>query len=200
MWGKTTRIGAWLFDVKAAEGDTFWFALHRQRGNVRVLLHVGEDPSGDRQIIRRGRITMSSENKPDAVATATGIIETLKSNPKALGAAGVAVALVLFLTLKGGDQGEKPAQVAAVSVGQKVTIQNPNIGNTILLSAPGPVALADTDNDKDDMIICRNVASGSTATVNEEAIVNYIPFVKVTLETGECSGKTGWMAKVNIAR
>lgn len=139
---------------------------------------------------------MSSENKPNAAVA--GVIETLKTNPKALAAAGVAVALVLFLVLKGGDQGVKPAQVASINIGQKVTIQNPNIGNTILLAAPGAVGLADSDNDKDDMIICRNVASGSTATVNEETTVNYIPFVKVTLESGECTGKTGWMAKVNV--
>ncbi len=140
---------------------------------------------------------MSSENKPNAALA--GVIETLKTNPKALAAVGVAVFLVLFLLLKSGDQGVKPAKVAAISIGQTVTIQNPNIGNTILLSAPGAVGLADSDNDKDDMIVCRHVVSGSTATFNEETTVNYIPFVKLTLNDGECAGKTGWMAKVNIA-
>jgi len=142
---------------------------------------------------------MSSENKPNTAVA--GLIENLKSNPKALAAAAVAVGLVLFLVIKGGsEEGEKPAKVAAVAVGQKVTIQNPNIGNTILLAAPGAVGLADSDNDKDDMIICRHVGSGTTATVNEESTVNYIPFVKLTLIDGECAGKTGWMAKVNIAQ
>jgi len=140
---------------------------------------------------------MSSENKPNAAVA--GLIETLKTNPKALGAAALAVSLVLFLVLKGGDEGVKQANVAAISIGQKVTIQNPNIGNTILLAAPGAVGLADSDNDKDDMIVCRHVVSGSTATVNEESTVNYIPFVKLTLIDGECAGKIGWMAKVNIA-
>jgi hypothetical protein len=140
----------------------------------------------------------SEENKPNAAVA--GFVETLKTNPKALGAAAVAVSLVLFLVLKGGDEGVKPASVAAVAIGQKVTINNPNIGNTILLAAPGAVGLADSDNDKDDMIICRHVASGSSATVNEESTVNYIPFVKLTLNDGECAGKTGWMAKVNIAQ
>lgn len=141
---------------------------------------------------------MSSENKPNAALA--GLVETLKTNPKALAAAGVAVFLVLFLLLKGGDQGVKPAPVATISIGQKVTIQNPNIGNTILLAAPGAVGLADSDNDKDDMIVCRHVVSGSTAVINEETTVNYIPFVKLTLNDGECAGKTGWMAKVNIAQ
>ena len=70
---------------------------------------------------------MSSENKPNAAVA--GFVETLKTNPKALGAAAVAVSLVLFLVLKGGDEGVKPANVAAISIGQKVTVQNPNIGN-----------------------------------------------------------------------
>jgi len=143
---------------------------------------------------------MSSENKPDTAAAA-GLIDNLKSNPKALAAAAVVVGLGLFLMLKGGsNEGEKPAKVAAVAIGQKVTVQNPNIGNTILLAAPGAVGLADSDNDQDDMIICRHVTSGTTAVVNEESTVNYIPFVKITLSDGECTGKTGWMAKVNVAQ
>jgi hypothetical protein len=141
---------------------------------------------------------MSSEDKPNTASA--GFIETLKSNPKAMGAAAVAVLLVLFLVLKGTDDGSKSADVAVISIGQKVTVQNPNIGNTILLAAPGAVGLADSDNDKDDMIVCRHVVSGTSATVNEESTVNYIPFVKLTLNDGECTGKTGWMAKVNIAK
>lgn len=140
---------------------------------------------------------MSSENKTNAALA--GLVATLKTNPKALGAAAVAVALVLFLVLKGsGDEGVAPAKVSAISKGQKVSIQNPNIGNTILLAAPGAVGLADSDNDKDDMIICRVVASGTTATVEDESTVNYIPFAKVTLIDGDCAGKTGWMPKVNL--
>lgn len=142
---------------------------------------------------------MSSENKPDSAAA--GLIENLKSNPKALAAVALVIVLGGFLLVKGGsDEGEKAAKVAAVSVGQKVTVQNPNIGNTILLAAPGAVGLADSDNDKDDMIICRHVVSGTSAVVNEESTVNYIPFVKLTLNDGECAGKTGWMAKVNITQ
>jgi ABC-type oligopeptide transport system substrate-binding subunit len=142
---------------------------------------------------------MSSENKPETAAA--GLVENLKSNPKAMAAAAVVVGLAVFLLVKGSSsEGEKPAKVAAVSVGQTVTVQNPNIGNTILLAAPGAVGLADSDNDKDDMIICRHVVSGTTAVINEESTVNYIPFVKITLNDGECAGKTGWMAKVNIAQ
>ena len=141
---------------------------------------------------------MSSENNTNSGLA--GVIANLKSNPKAL-AFLAAIALALFLLVKGGsDQGVTPAKVTAISIGQKVSIQNPNTdkGNTILLAAPGPVGLADSDNDKDDMIVCKQVLSGTTATLNEESTVNYIPFAKVTLNDGECSGKTGWMPRVNL--
>jgi hypothetical protein len=140
---------------------------------------------------------MSSENNTNSGPT--GVIANLKSNPKAMAILGGALALVLFLVFKGGsDQGVTQAKVTSVTIGQKVTIQNPNIGNTILLAAPGAVGLADSDNDKDDMIVCKQVVSGTTGTFNEETTVNYIPFAKVTLESGECAGKTGWMPKVNL--
>jgi len=142
---------------------------------------------------------MSSENNTNSGLA--GVIANLKSNPKALAIAAGAVALVLFLVIKGGsDQGVTAAKVTAISIGQKVSIQNPNTdkGNTILLAAPAPVGLADSDNDKDDMIVCKQVQSGTSATFNEESVVNYIPFAKVTLESGECSGKTGWMPKINL--
>ena len=140
---------------------------------------------------------MSSENNSNSGQT--GVIANLKSNPKALAAVVGAVALVLFLVIKGGsDDGVTAAKIVPITIGQKVIIQNPNIGNTILLAAPGPVALADSDNDKDDMIICRQVVSGTDATFNEESTINYITFAKVTLDSGECAGKTGWMPKVNL--
>ncbi len=140
---------------------------------------------------------MSSEN--NTTSGLAGVIANLKSNPKALAIAGGVLALVLFLIFKGsGDEGVTAAKVVPVSIGQKVTIQNPNVGNTILLAEPGAVGLADSESDQDDMIVCKQVLSGTTATLNEETTVNYIPFAKVTLESGDCLGKTGWMPKVNL--
>ncbi|MFZ4702748.1 MAG: hypothetical protein ACOYMG_22110 [Candidatus Methylumidiphilus sp.] len=140
---------------------------------------------------------MSSENNTNSKPAS--FVENLKSNPIGLAIVGVLLALVLFLVIKGGgDEGVTPAKATMINIGQKVSIQNPNIGNTILLAAPGAVGLADSDNDKDDMIICKQVVSGSSATFVEETTVNYIPFAKVTIESGECAGKTGWMPKVNL--
>jgi hypothetical protein len=141
----------------------------------------------------------SEENKPSTAAA--GLVENLKSNPKALGAAALAVALVLFLVFKGGSEsGEKSAQMASVSIGQKVQIVNPNTdeGNTILVAAPGAAGLAEGEGDKDDSVVCRVVVKGTGAKIEEETTVNYIAFAKVTLTDGDCAGKTGWVPKVNL--
>lgn len=141
--------------------------------------------------------TMSEEK--NSISGATGLVDTLKSNPKAKYAAiGAAVLVALYLTMGGrsGDEGVTQIKSAAVSVGQTVTIQNPNVGNTILVPVPG--RLGSADNEEDDTIVCRHVVAGTSATVEEENTVNYITFVKVTLKDGECAGKTGWLPKVNI--
>jgi len=137
---------------------------------------------------------MSDEN--NTKAPLSGIMETLKTNPKAMYAAGGAVVVVILaMMMGGGGDDTKPYKTALVSAGQTVTIQSPNIGNTILVNAPGKLGSAEED---DDTIICRKVVAGTTATVEEEQTINYISFVRVTLKDGECAGKSGWMPKVNI--
>jgi hypothetical protein len=139
---------------------------------------------------------MSEEN--NAQSPVSGIIETLKTNPKALYAAGGAVVVIILALVMGGGGGDEPAQykTASVAPGQNVVIQSPNIGNTILVTTPGKLGSADAEDDES--IICRNVPAGTNATVEEEQTVNFISFVRVTLKDGECAGKTGWMPKVNI--
>jgi hypothetical protein len=138
---------------------------------------------------------MSEENNINN--SAAGLINTLKNNPKALyAAAGAVVVVVLAMLMGGGDEGVTQLKSAAVAVGQSVTIQNPNVGNTILVPVPGKLGSADSE--EDDSIICRHVVAGTKAVVEEESTVNYIAFAKVTLKDGECAGKTGWLPKVNI--
>jgi hypothetical protein len=138
---------------------------------------------------------MSEENK--TAGGIAGIVETLKNNPKAMYAAIGAVVVVILAIFMGGNDGQiGEAKIAALSVGQSIKIQNPNIGNTVLFNMPG--RFNSSDADQDETIVCAVVKPGTTGTVEEEQTVNYIPFVKVTLKDGECQGKTGWMAKVNI--
>lgn len=137
---------------------------------------------------------MSEENKTKSGVA--GVLDTLKSNPKAAYAAIGAVVVVVFLLMSGGGDEVSPVKSVPVTAGQTVTIQNPNVGATILVSAPGLGSSA--DNEDDEKVLCRQVVAGTTATVEEEQTINYITFVKVTLKDGDCQGKTGWLPKVNI--
>lgn len=132
---------------------------------------------------------MSEENKINQVAD---IINTLKTNPKAMYAvAGVAV-VILFAFMTGGE-GEKVVIKTTVSTGQTVTIHNPNVGDTVLWTVPG---LGVSDEEEEQMICL--VKSGTTATVDEELTTNFIPYIKLSVKDGDCAGKSGWTPKVNI--
>lgn len=136
-------------------------------------------------------------NKNDVGGSVNNILATLKDNPKAMyGVIGAVVAIIIMIVMGSTKTGELgAAKVLAVVPGQQVVIKNPNVGNTILTNAP---KLSSSDED-DDQVICRQVAAGTTAVVEDEAVSNYLSFVKVTLNDGECQGKIGWVPKVNIS-
>ncbi len=127
---------------------------------------------------------------------AAGLINTLKTNPKALYAivgAGAVVAIALGVT--GGGEAGKVQVKSTVSLGQTVTLENPNGGLSHLTATPGLVS-ASEDEDSD-LNICV-AASGTHGTIEEEQVVGLLPFVKVAISDGECQGKTGWTSKVNV--
>lgn len=133
-----------------------------------------------------------SENN-NAVA---GIINTFKTNPKATYALLGAVVVIVLAVLGTGETESGKVQVkAAVSLGQAVTLENPNGGLSHLTATPGLVS-ASEDEDSD-LNICV-APSGSHATIEEEQVVGLLPFVKVTVTDGECQGKAGWTSKVNV--
>ena len=135
-----------------------------------------------------------SEDNSNAGA---GIINTLKTNPKALYALIAAIAIgSLTLAMTGGGEGGKVQVKAAVSMGQAVNLDNPNGGLSHLTATPGLISASDAEEDSD-LNICRAPA-GSHATVEEEQVVGLLPFVKVAVTDGECQGKTGWTSKVNV--
>lgn len=135
-----------------------------------------------------------SEDNSNAVA---GIINTLKTNPKALYALIGAIAIgSLTLAMTGGGEAGKVQVKANVSLGQSVTLDNPNGGLSHLTATPGLISASDDEEDGD-LNICR-APSGSHGTVEEEQVVGMLPFVKVAVTDGECQGKTGWTSKVNV--
>lgn len=136
---------------------------------------------------------MSEENTPSKAAQ--GIVDTLKSNPKALYAAiGALVVIVLVLAISGG--GHEVQVKTALSVGQQVILDNPNGGGSQLTSTPGLMSASEAEEDKDQNV-CLTKA-GTRATVEEEMIVGQLPFVKVKVLDGDCQGKSGWTSKVNV--
>jgi hypothetical protein len=136
-------------------------------------------------------------NKNEAGSAVNNILATLKDNPKALyGLVGAIVVVAILMVMGGTENGELgAAKIVAVAPGQQVLIKNPNVGNTILTATPKLVSAEEED---DMQVLCRQVAAGTSAVVEEEITANYLSFVKVALKDGECQGKTGWVPKVNI--
>jgi len=128
--------------------------------------------------------------------TLTGVLETLKTNPKAMYAAvGGVVVVVLGLALGGGGEGTK-IRAAAVGTGQTITLENPNGGSSHLTVIPGMQSASEAEENLE-VSVC--VASGGTrATVEEEQMVGQLPYVKLKVLDGDCQGKSGWTSKVNI--
>ncbi len=136
---------------------------------------------------------MSEENTPSKAVQ--GIVETLKSNPKALYAAiGALVVIVLVLAMSGG--GQEVQVKTALSVGQQVILDNPNGGGSHLTTTPGLMSTSEAEEDQEQSV-CLTKA-GTKAMVEEEMVVGQLPFVKVKVLDGDCQGKSGWTSKVNV--
>jgi hypothetical protein len=136
---------------------------------------------------------MSEDSNPSKAAQ--GVLDTLKSNPKALYAAiGAAVIVVLVLAMSGG--GEEMQIKTAVTVGQQVILDNPNGGGSHLTNMPGLMSTSEAEEDQEQSVCVTK--AGTKATVEEEMVVGQLPFVKVKVLDGDCQGKTGWTSKVNV--
>lgn len=136
---------------------------------------------------------MSEQNKNAAI----GVLNALKTNPKALYLlVGLIAVGSLAMALMGGGEGGKVQVRQAVSVGQTVTLDNPNGGLSHLTATPGLMSASDSEEDSD-LNICKAPA-GSHGTVEEETVVGLLPYVKIAVTDGECQGKTGWTAKINV--
>jgi hypothetical protein len=140
---------------------------------------------------------MSEENNNAAGGNAVqNVINTLKTNPKALYVLGGALVLVFLIKgLTGGGSGQVEVKTAVKS-GQTITLENPNGGNSHLTLSPGLVSASDSEEDSESNVC--TAPAGTQATVEEEQIVGMLPFVKVKVSSGDCQGKTGWTAKINV--
>jgi hypothetical protein len=124
------------------------------------------------------------------------LIGTLKTNPKARYALiGGVVVIILALTLGGGSEVQQRAPTT-FTIGQSVTLENPNGGNSHLTTVPGLMSTSDAEEDKEQSVCLAK--PGTKATVKEEQVVGQLPFVKVEVLDGDCKGKSGWTSKINL--
>ncbi len=140
---------------------------------------------------------MAEDNNNAAGGNAVqNVINTLKTNPKALYVlVGAVVAVFLIKGLTGGGSGQVEVKTAVKS-GQNITLENPNGGNSHLTISPGLVSASDSEEDSESNVC--TVPAGTQASVEEEQVVGMLPFVKVKVSSGDCQGKTGWTAKINV--
>jgi hypothetical protein len=132
---------------------------------------------------------------PEAAAAAEGLLATLKTNRKAQYALGAIIVAVVLAVLGGGGDGATKVQQAAVSIGQSVTVENPNGGNSQLTVAPGMIGASDPEDTESNVCLVKGAAKG---TIEEEQVAGMLAYVKVKMTEGECQGKSGWTSKINI--
>jgi hypothetical protein len=152
----------------------------------------GSTPTGAAE----GNAPQAGAPQGNAAPAAQGIVEILKTNPKARYALIGAAVVVVLATLMGGGEDVKKAPTAVTSVGSTVVLENPNGGNSHLTTVPGLMSASDAEEDKEQSVCLAK--GGTKATVEEEQVVGQLPFVKVKVLDGDCQGKSGWTSKVNI--
>ena len=77
--------------------------------------------------------------------------------------------------------------------GQNYVMKSPNGGKVLLTVRPifGSAGSGEDNN------VCL-VKPETMVKLQEQTIVNYITYIKVAPQSGECQGKSGWTSKVNI--
>ncbi len=113
--------------------------------------------------------------------------------------AGVIALIVLYLIFSSGSESTIAPQVnQSLIVGQTYTLDNPNQGkgDVLLVRTPGKFGSRE-DESKESENVC--VVKGNTAVkFEQETMLNYMAFVKVQPTEGDCVGKSGWTAKINV--
>ncbi len=142
--------------------------------------------------------TKAEESAPNALMER---LAALRQEKPALFYGGIAgVLLVLFLVIKMiGGGGVDQLQVPAIQVGQTYKLVNPNVtggGDVLLFQAPGRMGATDPEiREKEKVCV---VKAETPAKVLEQSVVNYVKYVKVEPQAGDCAGKQGWTSIVNL--
>ncbi|MCI0653214.1 MAG: hypothetical protein L0Y38_06975 [Methylococcaceae bacterium] len=121
------------------------------------------------------------------------IIGLQKSNPKVF-YGGAVLLLIFFLFTFVGSGTEDSSQMSMHLVnGQNYVMKNPNGGDVLLTIRP----IFGSAGSGEDSNVCL-VKPDTDVKVVEQTMANYITYVKVEPQGGDCQGKSGWTSKVNI--
>lgn len=139
---------------------------------------------------------MSNENNSKGeqiTKIINNIVGLQKSNPKLFyGGLVVVLIFVLFAFVGSGTEDSAQMNINLVN-GQNYVIKNPNGGEVLLTVRPifGSAGSGEDNN------VCL-IKPETMVKLQEQTIVNYITYIKVAPQSGDCQGKSGWTSKVNI--
>jgi hypothetical protein len=139
---------------------------------------------------------MSSQNnsKSEQVAKILNNVLDLRKSKPAVFYGTVAALLILFLFTFVGSGTEDSVQMTMNLVnGQNYVMKNPNGGEVLLTTRP----VFGSAGSGEDTNVCL-VKPDTVVKVEEQTMANYIIYIKVAPQDGECLGKSGWTSKVNI--
>lgn len=159
---------------------------------------------------------MSNEDKAkESLDTAKNLLGNLTSaalnlketKPKVFyGAVGGVTLLILIAIFSGGESRPTVQQYAKkpLAVGQTYTLKSPNSydpASTIrLVPAPGTLAAYDDTEEADRTGTCQHFPQGTAVKVLrlQDAFDTANSFAEVSIEGGECNGKTGWVLAIDL--
>ncbi|WP_020565754.1 hypothetical protein [Methylosarcina fibrata] len=132
-----------------------------------------------------------------------------EKNPKVFFGAVGGIALLLVIGLFSGGESGAPSQptgptIKNLQVGQRYVLKSVNTYDpsaTIrLVSAPGTLAAYDDTEEADRTGTCQHFAQGTPVKVLklQDAFGTENTFAEVSVEEGECKGKTGWALAIDI--
>ncbi len=135
----------------------------------------------------------------------SSVLSLKDNNPKVFyGAIAGVVALLLVIMISGGGSGViKESQSKNIVAGKSYILKSSNTysknSSVRLVSVPGSMAAYD-DTEEDDRKGCLHLPEGSSVTVKDltDAFGKKNAFAKVAAETGECTGRGGWVSVNNI--
>lgn len=150
----------------------------------------------------------SAEAAKNLISNLTSAALNLKeTKPKVFyGAVGGVALLILIMMFTGGQERPTVQQYTkkALVVGQTYTLKSPNSydpASTIrLVPAPGTLAAYDDTEEADRTGTCQHFPQGTAVKVLrlQDAFDTANSFAEVSIEGGECNGKTGWVLAIDL--